>query len=300
MKSIQLFSFFALVVLSTRAQDQLIKKDNTKILVKIEEVGTENLKFKNYSNLSGPSYTESKSLYSLIIYENGKYEVLTSSSKEITIEEGNSPIYGKKMSVRDSLIYFRYSNNISLNFLNFFNNELGLLYQGDFFKSNFNIVIPISVGIEKPVVTDGTYFSNTTYVSASRANISYQLNKKIVEVGFGINYYPSLATNANYYIGPVFKYARYDGTHRYTRYINNATTEINQNSILSRYSMSITNGVIIRTKSRLTANFFGSLGFKSDQTTNFIVDPITGSEINSLRNPLSLYFWCGFNVGFNF
>ena len=111
-----------------RAQDQLFKKDNSKLEVKIIEINPEVIKYKLYANLSGPIYSENKSNVSLIIYESGKHEVITSNS-QVPSTEVNEPasltLFGRPgMSLADSLIYYKYSQNVSLNFFSFFNNEI--------------------------------------------------------------------------------------------------------------------------------------------------------------------------------
>jgi hypothetical protein len=287
------------------SQDQLFKKDNSKVLVKIIEINPEEIKYKLFSNPNGPIYTESKNNVSLIIYESGQHEVINSG----TVQSPDAPatVYAGttgSLSKADSLSYYRYTNNISINFFNFFNNELGLTYQKEFFKSHFNIVIPVAFGVERPNVTQSVYFNNNyNYDGVS----SYALDKKLFDVGFGINYYPSLRSNINYYIGPVFKYMQYNGTQNYSYrvlnsgiYPNYTNVSVSRNNTLSRYSMSITNGVIFRTRSRITASLYGSLGFKNDVINNPIVDPVTNKSVDPVRNNISLFFWCGFNVGFNF
>jgi hypothetical protein len=283
--------------LAIKSQDQLFKKDNTKLNVKIIEVGTDEIKYKLHNNQTGPTYIESKSNVNVIIYENGQHEVLNSTpavSGGSPVKGENNTMYVPRVQKFDSLTYYRYQHNISMNFLCFLNNEIGLIYQREFFASHFNIIIPFAVGVEEPNVTREVYFSNNAFT----------LRRKMFEVGFGINYYPSLATNVNYFIGPVFRYLQYDGAHNFTyrvqtgSYYTPVTTT--KNTTLSRYCMSITNGIVIRTRSRLTATIFGSLGFKNDVINDPISDPSTGVKYSGLSNPLSIYFWSGFNVGFNF
>jgi hypothetical protein len=204
----------------------------------------------------------------------------------------------RPMSREDSLRCFKHQESISLNFMNFMYNEIGLIYQKDVFRSNYNIIVPLAIGVERPGVTQSTYFSGTRYT----------LNRKLFEVGFGINYYPSLRTMANYYIGPAIRYMQYDGqqsynysspsTYPYPYSYQNKT--IYKNSTLSRYCISVTNGVIFRTRSRLIINMFGSLGFKNDVVSSLIVDPNTNKEVAAVSSPFSLYFWTGFAVGFTF
>lgn len=284
-----------------RAQDQLFKKDNSKLEVKIIEINPEVIKYKLYANLSGPIYSENKSNVSLIIYESGKHEVITSNS-QVPSTEVNEPasltLFGRPgMSLADSLIYYKYSQNVSLNFFSFFNNEISLIYQKDFFDNHFSIIIPLAIGVEKPNITQSVYFEN------NYNNGYVDLNKKNFEAGFGINYYPNLETNINYYIGPVFKYMQYSATNNLTYRVNGINNyqfiKKTEATLLNRYCMSITNGVIIRTKSRLTTNLFASIGFKNDATSNQIKDPNTNMSVSIIR-PLAFYFWCGFNVGFSF
>ncbi len=294
--SLSILAFLLLFFQSIKAQDQLFKRDNSKILVKIKEVNPDEIRYKLFTNLDGPLLTESRSNVVLIIYESGLHELISTQPRE-TIPYVPNPYMNKG----DSLAFYKYAKSLSINFANFMNNELGLMYQYENYKSNYSIVIPMAVGVDKPGVTQSVYFNgnNTNYNGSN-----YTLNKKLFELGFGVNYYPSFKTNVNYYIGPVFKFMQYDGTQSYISSvyngIYNVTSTQYKNSTLTRYSMSITNGVIIRTRSRLNANFFGSLGFKNDAVNASIIDQTTKNTIKAVGNAFSLYFWMGFNVGFCF
>ena len=285
-----------LLTYCVNAQDQIYKKDNTKLSVKILEVGIDEIKYKLWDNLTGPTYIENKRNVDIIIYSNGQHEVIKSSpaapvqQREPEYAAAPAPVRPKPMDKKDSLLFYRYSHNISINFLNFFNNEIGILYQREFFKSRINIILPFAFGVEQPGITQSVYFTGT-------GNNGYTLQRKLYEVGFGINYYPSFKTNVNYFIGPMFRYMKYDGIQTFYPYTGMYVQQ--KNNTLSRFCMTITNGFVIRTRSRLTTTIFGSLGFKSDA----INDPITdqyGIPVSSLESPLSLYFWSGFTVGYNF
>jgi hypothetical protein len=278
--------------------------DNSKILVKIIEVGTEVIKYKLYSNLNGPTYSENVKDVSLIIYESGQHEVIKLAAQN-TPNEIASPsgtfYKNSTMSKEDSLAFYKYSQSISINFLSFMNNEVAVTYQAEFYKSQFNIIIPVAIGVEKPNLTQSTYNFNT-------GNVNSTLGKKNLEIGFGINYYPSLRTNINYFIGPVFRYLQYSGTSSLTYQVQNPSGTYpnysynvkSQPTTFSRYCISITNGVVIRTRSRLNATFFGSMGFKNDAADKEITNPITNVSYSVVSKPVSFYFWCGFNVGFSF
>lgn len=277
------------------AQDQLFKKDNTKLLVKIIEISPDEIIYKMYDNQEGPLHKESKGNVSLIIYQNGSHEVIQSAApqpEQLVLTRNGLPYPMDGLSRSDSLLYYRYSNNISVNFLNFFNNELGITYQKDFFQDHFNIIIPFSVGVQRPNITQGVYFDNG-YLT---------LDRKVFDIGFGINYTPSLETNMNYIVGPVFKYMQYLATQQYYYRSSAAgpSGSVIKHVNVSRYCMGITNGVIFRTRSRITLSAYGTLGFKNDVADDYITDPVTQAKITGIRTPVSLYFWCGVNVGFNF
>ncbi|MEI8226375.1 MAG: hypothetical protein WCG82_10670 [Bacteroidota bacterium] len=77
------FSVFALITLIYPAkvfsQDKVYKTDNTVIEVKVQEVGTYDIKYKKFSNLSGPSYIINKREVKMIVYENGEKEFYTTA-----------------------------------------------------------------------------------------------------------------------------------------------------------------------------------------------------------------------------
>lgn len=287
------------------AQDQLFRKDNTKLMVKIIEVGTEEIKYKLTANPDGPVYTESKSNVIMIVFENGQHEIINAApapaaTSTIITTTSIIDIMDPPMSKTDSLKFYSRANNVSLNFLNFFNLEVGLIYQRDFFKKQFNLIVPMAVGLGQPKVTQSTYF-NSNVVAASSGS-GFILNRKLGEIGLGINYYPSLRKQVSYFIGPVFRYMRFEGAHYANFYDKVSLTRYTaiQNAKLNRYCISITNGFVARTRSRLTISMFASLGFKQDIASDPINDPVTGERQNTYNTDFSLYFWGGCNVGFSF
>lgn len=89
MKRLILLAFLLVAGYSSFAQDIITKKDGTDIKAKISEVGTTEVKYKNFSNLDGPVYTISKSDILMITYENGERDIFNTESKSNTsIPEG--------------------------------------------------------------------------------------------------------------------------------------------------------------------------------------------------------------------
>src|SRR5687768_14450632 len=105
-------AMLVLAACGLRAQDQLYKSDNSKVLVKILEVGPEEIKYKLHSNLTGPTYVENRKNVNLIIYENGKHEVLNaeqSATPATTSPSGQTPVYVTIAPLPfDSSVYLKY------------------------------------------------------------------------------------------------------------------------------------------------------------------------------------------------
>jgi hypothetical protein len=279
-----------LLKLEISAQDQLFRTDNTKILVKIIEVGTEMVKYKLFEDQNGPVHVETKNNIALIIYENGQHEVFSEAAPGNKAQNTSHP---KKRSLPfspdDSSSYYSYENNLSVNFMYLFNNEVGFIYRREFFYNSFNLIVPFAFGISKPGVTQEAYFNTNP--------VRINLQRKIFEVGVGMNYYPTLKTKNNYYIGPAVRYMQYDVTQEAMSWP--AYLIASNKTVLSRYAFSITNGVVFRTRSRLTTDLFLSVGFKNDKVRDQLYDPV-GDPITTLPDPTSLYWWSGFLVGFSF
>lgn len=291
MKNLKLFFILLLFTKSVLSQDQLYKKDNTKLVVKIVEVGPEIIKYKPLDNLNGPVYLIAKKDVSLIIYEDGKHEVITSENLNTNSQNPIASIFIKnKKNKLDSLFLSKYKNSISINFLCFANSELAFIYQRENIKKNYSISIPFSIGITVPELTNmyntDFYYNNGTKYS------ELTLNRKLFEIGIGYNYHLRLKIPLNIYIGPAVKLMSYDATQQYYYpYIYHET-------ILSRMTASITNGIVFRTKSRLVFNCFFSLGVKYDVVSSMLTIPSTQEKINPINQPFAFYPWLGLLIGF--
>lgn len=61
---------FIMGISATQGQDQLVLKDSTTILCKVEEISERQVKYRIWSNLNGPSYLIERERVSHIIYQN--------------------------------------------------------------------------------------------------------------------------------------------------------------------------------------------------------------------------------------
>lgn len=74
-----LFVIILLTSYETKAQDTIcLNLENAIIVAKILEVNSTNLKYKNYSNLDGPTYTIEKDKIKKVVYKNGTVETYAS------------------------------------------------------------------------------------------------------------------------------------------------------------------------------------------------------------------------------
>ena len=69
-----LFFLLLLAATSTQAQDVIVKRDGSTIVSKVIEITTTEVKYKRFSNPTGPTYTISKAELQAINYENGEKE----------------------------------------------------------------------------------------------------------------------------------------------------------------------------------------------------------------------------------
>jgi hypothetical protein len=84
------------------AQDIIVKKDGTEIKSKVEVLSDAEIKYKNFDNLTGPSYLIAKSLVFMRKFENGTKEIIRDEQpKDVKIEKStqNSNIHTKGINV---------------------------------------------------------------------------------------------------------------------------------------------------------------------------------------------------------
>lgn len=88
-----LFSALCISVVSSTcfAQDIIITKDSKKISAKILRIAEDNVRYKDYNDQDGPSYTLLKKGISSILYENGEVETFDSAAESSTQTQTQEP-----------------------------------------------------------------------------------------------------------------------------------------------------------------------------------------------------------------
>ena len=70
------------LTISGFAQDKIYLKTGEQVEAKIIEVNINNLKYKKYSNIDGPTFTIEKSDIHMVVYQNGENQIFEESEKE--------------------------------------------------------------------------------------------------------------------------------------------------------------------------------------------------------------------------
>ena len=90
MRKIAIVILLAIGLNVVNAQDIIITKDSKKINAKVTEINENDIRYKKYENLDGPSYSMKKSEIASILYENGDVEVFNTNVVPQTAPQYNS------------------------------------------------------------------------------------------------------------------------------------------------------------------------------------------------------------------
>ncbi len=283
MKSLSII-LLVLTVNVAFAQDQLFKKDNTKLEVKIIEINPTEIKYKLFNYQTGPTITINKSDIVLIVYQNGEHEVMIQSLQPAVnnIYYNSSVDYKNslKSQERDSLFkdYTSTKHVISTNLLEVLNGGFNVSYFTELAKNNLNIYLPFTVGFTEPVITQSNlqnFSNNNTYQYYDGGNISdFRFTRKVAEGGIGLHFQASNTRLVTYFIGPYFSLAQFNGTFmgvdytqtynpNYGNYTYNYTHTL-RSFVMNRASYMLDNGILFRMNKHFNALLILGIGAKSD------------------------------------
>lgn len=290
----------------TYAQDQLFKKDNTKLEVKILEINPTEIKYKLYTYQDGPTIVVLKKDVALIIYQNGTHEVITPAPEPPTIVY-YSPSAARSSSYhsRDSALFKQLTSTkhlVSLNFLEPLNSTFSISYVTEFAKNYLNLYVPVSVGFSTPYFsqTTNSIFNNTYYGYGSNGYMisDYKFTCKTIDAGLGIHFQTSGRHAVTHFIGPYVGMAQFTGTfkeHAYTYdqfgYTNH--TIIDRGFVMNRVHVMLDNGFLFRITKNFNMMMLAGVGYHLDtyisnnapyNTTSYAINRF---PINSFKFGLS-------------
>lgn len=109
MKSIKITAFilFSITTFSSFSQDTIVLHNNDKILCKIIEISSIDVKFKKFENIDGPDYLESKSNIHQILFNSGLVETFEKEVKQEIIVKKELPKYNEKIDLIGNKFYYK-------------------------------------------------------------------------------------------------------------------------------------------------------------------------------------------------
>lgn len=296
----------------TQAQDQLFKRDNSKLNVKILEINQTEIKYKLFDYQDGPTIILNKNDVALIIYQNGSHEVFNPKPIPGYEEDNNNEFTNSKAlkaqkikeesDLYDSLTVTK--NLISFNTLEPSNGCLGISYIREFSEKHIQLFIPVIIGFDTPYMNDafknGYLYNRYTY---SYIN-DFRFTRKVFESGAGVHFTTGGKKRVNFFIGPYFGVAQLNGNFKEYVYNNGPyygqqPQYITHAFVLNRYHFMLNNGLIIRTTKHFNMMVLGGVGYHID---NFIAgnpNNYSNYQNNNYRTP-QLSVKLGFSVGYRF
>lgn len=283
MKTIASLLFCLFLLQTGFAQDAVVMKDSTRLSGKIIEITEDHVILKQSDTAVNKSTVEAYTI-AYIVLQNG-------FTKRYTVEQVSlyDAAESNKERWRKDSLYYVHDQSISFNYLSFFNREINLIYAKDYRKKHLYLQIPVSFGFNYPKLTAKRYFQDL---------FIYTISHKIFDAGVGTYYIPSYKGKTNFLIGPLFKTQMYRGQQVLLPQTNQPL--VIKESVLIRNSLSITTGMIIRSKSRLSTSAYISMGACYDVISKKIRRSTDNTKVNPIVKPLSFYFWAGFMVGYSF
>jgi hypothetical protein len=320
MKKIAVFLLCSLSIIGF-AQDQLFKKDNSKVDVKILEINTTEIKYKLFTYQDGPTITVAKKDVALIIYQNGVHEVITSAEATPTEPAPAYVVYNnytpsprinrdsiEKAEVEKLLVT---KNLISFNMIEPINGSIGINYIREFANNYFHAYVPVTIGFSAPYFTQAvnTIFSGNNYYYASNSNnyfsvSDFKYTNKKYEAGLGIHFQTSGKQAVTHFIGPYIGMSQFTGTYSKTENFydpngyNSTYIVTVKNFTLDRMYVMLDNGVLFRVTKNFNIMMLAGVGYKID---TYKTDDDLTEAINYNKNQFPINaFKFGLSFGYRF
>lgn len=286
-----LFVLYSTFLFATSAycQDILYTSNGNKLMAKVLEINTKDIKYKDFNNVEGPTYVISKTDVVLIQYSNGVTEVINDNppTNSPKVEEqdpvGTNPIEKIKTPEKKAFnLYYLNNNMLSINALALANGDVTLMYDRDLANSNLSLSFL------------GGYNFNSRmgglnlFIADSKDNA-----KKKYDAGFGINFMPRNTKRVQYFVGLLSKYMAYD----YRKIVSTANNQISyQGASATQLAIMLTNGWIYKVSPDFNFKIFVSLGAQINST------PLEAINANGIKMDYSNYpkVYLGYCFGYRF
>jgi len=273
-------------------QDTLVTIRKKKIPAKVVEINSKDVKYKKFSDLSGPAYTIPRVDLIKIVYANGVVD--TFNYKLIMIPEPVIISLPPAMPDPRSTDYFRNFVYITATDLLMGIFTVGYEYTLKTGKTSWRI--PLSLGLSNLGITNTTY-DNKSPMAPALPSGAYYFSNKIFSTGVELSFFPQGQGTIKYFWGPTVAYGLYN-YYLYDGVESQPGTFVIQKQTSSMFTIMIKNGVLFQPTKKF--NISGFLGFGLDNLTNKSYSSTGGNYYYS--DGILRYFTTeiGINVGYKF
>jgi hypothetical protein len=238
---------------SAYSQDVLYTTAGNKLQAKVLEINLNDIKYKDFNNIEGPTYVISKTDIVLIQYSNGVTEVINSNPNTIAPKTAEQAAIAAKPLDKTKIpekkvfnLYYLNNNMLSINALALANGDVTLMYDRDFFNSRMSVTFLGGYNFNSRMGGLNLFIAD----SKDKA-------KKNYDAGFGINFMPGNTKRVQYFVGLLGKYMSYD----YLAIIDTTNNQKKfQQSTASQLAIMVSNGWIYRISPNFNFKIFGSIG----------------------------------------
>jgi hypothetical protein len=256
------------------AQDVLYTISGNKIKAKVIEINANEIKYKDFNNIEGPTYLIYNTDVVLIQFANGSSQIINANAPALKPAKTETVTTKKPQQKQNQNLYYMNPNLLSINALALANGDVTLMYDRDFFNSRLSLS-----------ALGGYNFNTRMGVLNSFINDSREHAKKNFDLGLGINFMPNNTKRGQYFVGLLAKYMAYT-------YDNPIDTTNNQLIFAKAtgYQMAVmvTNGWFVRISQNFNFKIFGSFGI-----------PVNSPEIKS-NYRIAPKIYLGYCFGYRF
>ena len=267
-----LLSFFCIT--NVFAQDVLYTISGNKIKAKVLEINANEIKYKDFNNIEGPTYLIYNTDVVLIQFANGSSQIINANAPELKPVKTETVAVKKPQQKQNQNLYYINPNLLSINALAIANGDVTLMYDRDFYNNRLSLS-----------VLGGYNFNTRMGFLNSFINDSREHAKKNFDLGLGINFMPNNTKRVQYFVGLLGKYMAYT--------YDTPTNTTNNQLIFTKatgYQMAImvTNGWMVRVSPNFNFKIFGSFGV-----------PINSPELKSSYR-IAPKIYLGYCFGYRF
>lgn len=214
------------------AQDTLFIKNQPSLIVKVLEIDDQEIKYKKFDNINGPTYVIKRRYASKVVYQNGTEDNLAISPE--TGRRDTTQIVFKN--------WWRGSNTVSFVMTDFFFSLATISYERKFLSERLSVRIPFSLGFNFEGKDTNIYDYNNYWFFGGMQKQGYYNKNKIFSTGLEVFISPFKPGMVNYFVGPSFGYGQFHHWVSYGNYYTNVPF-VWEKEVLKYYGFLIKNGI---------------------------------------------------------